>query len=294
MEQSITGLAYSANDNSEQNVSLYRELDEQVIVVHNKNVQPYVNIPHLHSQYEFYYNIEGANGLFADKKFYECTGHDLFVIPKTCVHKVMVNKDADYERCIINVDSKVVDSINASPNLHRPLLWLENAKQSTRKVNLNANQHCEFVEMVEAYNLPDQSELKRYARLLEILSFLGDLFPVGKDCAGKIKKPTSFPEQALIIIEEDFKDIRIGDISERLYVNSSYLSALFKEEYGITLEQYLIIRKIAEAKKYLYMGVPVHEACSLSGFRDYSNFIRTFKKFEGYSPGSLDRLNAPL
>ncbi len=55
-----------------------------------------------------------------------------------------------------------------------------------------------------------------------------------------------------------FRDIKISEISEKLYVNSSYLSVIFKEEYGITLEQYLIIRKIAEAKKYLYMGVPVN------------------------------------
>ena len=283
------------SDKMEKQVSLCRELDEQVIVFHNRNVLPHVNVPHLHSQYEFYYNIEGANGLFADKKFYECTGHDLFVIPKTCVHKVMVNKNVDYERCIINIDSKVVDAINAAPNLHRPLLWLEGAlAPSPRKVNLEDEKHREFLEMVEKYNLPGQSELKRYATLLELLAFLGEQFPVGKDCQGQIKKPSSIPEQALIVIEENFKEIKIAEISERLYVNSSYLSALFKEEYGITLEHYLIIRKIAEAKKYLYMGVPVNEVCGLCGFRDYSNFIRTFKKFEGYSPGNLERLSAPF
>jgi len=49
-------------------LSLYREREAPVIVFHNKNRLPHVNTPHLHSQYEFYYNIDGAGGMFADKK----------------------------------------------------------------------------------------------------------------------------------------------------------------------------------------------------------------------------------
>jgi len=278
-----------------QQVSLYRDLEELAIVFYNKNILPHVNVPHLHSQYEFYYNIQGGDGLFADKKFFECTGHDLFLIPKTCVHKVLVPKDTYYERCIINIDSRLVDAINVTPSLNRPLLWLEGiGEPETKKVNLNSDQHETFMAMVESYNAFGQNELLQYAKLLEILAFLGEQFPIGKECKGDIRQATSIPEQALAVIEEDFKTIRISDISEKLYVNSSYLSTLFKEEYGITLEQYLIIRKIAEAKKYLYMGVPVNKACELSGFNDYSNFIRTFKKFEGCSPSNLRGLNAPL
>ncbi len=279
----------------EQQVSLYRDLEERAIVFYNKNILPHVNVPHLHSQYEFYYNIKGGTGLFADKKFYECTGHDLFLIPKTCVHKVLVPKDTYYERCIINIDSRLVDAINVTPSLNRPLLWLEGlGKPETRKVNLNVEQHEKFLKMVEAYSVLKENELLQYAKLLEILAFLGEQFPIGKECKGESRQAVSIPEQALAVIEEDFKSIRISDISEKLYVNSSYLSTLFKEEYGITLEQYLIIRKIAEAKKYLYMGVPVNKVCELSGFNDYSNFIRTFKKFEGCSPSNLRGLNDPL
>ena len=278
-----------------QQVSLYRDLEELAVVFYNKNILPHVNVPHLHSQYEFYYNIKGGDGMFADKKFYECTGHDLFLIPKTCVHKVLVPKDTYYERCIINIDSRLVDAINVTPSLNRPLLWLEGiGEPETKKVNLNSEQHEKFMEMVEAYSALKENELLQYAKLLEILAFLGEQFPIGKECKGEIRQAVSIPEQALAVIEEDFINIRISDISEKLYVNSSYLSTLFKEEYGITLEQYLIIRKIAEAKKYLYMGVSVNKACELSGFHDYSNFIRTFKKFEGCSPSNLRGLNAPL
>ncbi len=276
-------------------LSLYREREEAVIVFHNKNILPHVNMPHLHSQYEFYYNIDGAKGLFADKKFYECTGRDLFLIPRLCVHKVMVAPNVNYERCIINIDSKVIDAINAAPNLHRPLTWLEGVGQpGPRKVTLTERQHQNFLALIAQYHAAGDYELERYARLIELLAFLGERFGIGKECEGRSKKPESIPEQALLVVEENFRDIKISEISEKLYVNCSYLSVIFKEEYGITLEQYLIIRKIAEAKKYLYMGVPVNEVCKLCGFHNDSNFSRTFKKYEGCSPRNLEKLTSPL
>lgn len=276
-------------------LSLYREREEAVIVFHNKNILPHVNMPHLHSQYEFYYNIDGAKGMFADKKFYECTGRDLFLIPRLCVHKVMVAPNVNYERCIINIDSKVIDAINAAPNLHRPLTWLEGVGQpGPRKVALTEREHQKFLVLIAQYHAAGYDELIRYARLIELLAFLGEHFAIGKECEGRSKKPESIPEQALLVVEENFRDIKISEISEKLYVNSSYLSVIFKEEYGITLEQYLIIRKIAEAKKYLYMGVPVNEVCQLCGFHNDSNFSRTFKKYEGCSPRNLERLTSPL
>jgi len=276
-------------------VSLYRELEEPVIVFYNQNMLPYVNVPHLHSQYEFYYNIVGAEGMFADKKFYECTGRDLFLIPKTCVHKVIVPKNTHYERCIINIDAGLVDAINCTPVLEAPIKWIEEkGEKGPIKVNLDAAEHREFMSLVEAYHKQNQSQLKQYAKLLELLDFLGERFADCTEVPEQIRQPQTLPEQALTVIEEHFRDIRISDLSEMLYVSSGYLSALFKEAYGITLEQYLIKRKIAEAKKYLYMGVPVRKACELSGFHDYSNFIRTFKKFEGCSPSNLKGLTAPL
>ena len=50
----------------EEKISLYRDAPSPVIVYHNKNERPHVDVPHLHSQYEIYYNIDGAKGFFAD------------------------------------------------------------------------------------------------------------------------------------------------------------------------------------------------------------------------------------
>lgn len=99
---------------------------------------------------------------------------------------------------------------------------------------------------------------------------------------------------ALLVIEENFRDIKGSDIAKKLFISNSHFSKLFAAECGVTPLNYLLLRKIAEAKKYLYMGISVKEACLLSGFSDYSNFIRTFKNIEGCSPGSFEALSKPL
>ena len=274
--------------------SLYRELDEPIICFHNKNYLTTTRLPHLHSQYEFYYNVSGASRVFVDEKIYECTGHDLFFFPRLSIHKGIIPRDDNYERYVINIDPKVVDSINRTIGLHNPLDWMTDEDLCvSKKVNLNDEEHQMFVKMVAEYNIA-KSDLSRYSIFIKILDFLSTFFADGKKCEEALAEGTNLLEKALMIVEERFKDIRVADISQMLYVNSSHLSTIFKEEYGITLEKYLIVRKIAQAKKYLYMGIPVKQVCELCGFQDYTNFIRTFKKYEGYSPKSLKALDAPL
>jgi AraC-like DNA-binding protein len=50
------------------------------------------------------------------------------------------------------------------------------------------------------------------------------------------------------------------------------------------------LKRIALAKQYLIEGYNVSESCELSGFNDYSNFIRTFKNITGYSPTNYLKL----
>ncbi len=273
-------------------LSIYRDSLSPVIIYHNKNERPYVDIPHLHSQYEIYYNIDGAKGFFADKKFFICTGYDLFLIPQTCVHKVIVSPGAVYERCILNIDTKIIDAINATPHLNRPLSWLV-GYPFPQKVNLDTDAHTQFLNLIDGYNQL-KNPLKQYAALIEILSFIGGFFSPARPLPAKDAPPQSIAEKALVLMEEYFKDMKVSDLAEKLFVNEGYLSKLFKDAFGITPANYLIVRKIAEAKKYLYMGASVKEACFLSGFGNYSNFIRTFKKFEGCSPGNLEKLTDPL
>ena len=77
--------------------SQYRSTKESIVVLHNKNEIPYIAAPHLHSSYEIYYNIRGAEGFMVGGKAYRCTERNLIVIPKILPHKAIVPKNVEYE-----------------------------------------------------------------------------------------------------------------------------------------------------------------------------------------------------
>ena len=275
--------------------SQFLNIDKDIIVFHNKDEIPYIAVPHLHSQYEIYYNISGARGFMLNGNFFECTERDMIIIPNVQAHKVIVNKNTEYERCIINVAPNVFELIEILCRSQNIFSWITNDSNTAKAVNLSEDEHKEFMSLVFEYNeIKEKDGLSELKTFLNIILFLKKVFanPQKKDMLDENK--LSYSDRVMNIIEHNFKTITVSEIADRIFVNEDYINRLFKEETGQTIVNYLIKRKLAEAKKYIYLGKSVKDACILSGFRDYSNFLRMFKKYEGYCPSELDELSEPL
>ncbi len=270
--------------------AIFRDNQLAVSVEHSIDINQFITVPHLHYHYEIYYNINGGKSFLIENEFYECGPQDLFVIPKTHIHKVVAEKNLPYERCVIHIDDEIVSSVNAMPQMNSSLSWLDEVgTKYPRKVHLSDSKHEKFMMHIKEYDRLNENgnELMLYSKLFEILAFARNEFS-GGGSYGKSAVPESWSDKALGYIEKNFRKISVLGIASSLYVNEDYLNKIFKAETGITLNNYIILRKIAEAKKLLYLGHSVKETCVLSGFNDYANFIRTFKRIEGCSPGSFE------
>ncbi len=269
---------------------IFRDNQLAVSVQHSIDINQFITVPHLHYHYEIYYNINGGKSFLIENEFYECGPRDLFVIPKTHIHKVVAEKNLPYERCVIHIDDEIISSVNSMPQMNSCLSWLDEVgTKYPRKVRLSQSRHEKFMMHIREYDRLDEvgNELMLYSKLFEILAFARSEFS-NNPCEDKSAVPESWSDKALGYIEKNFRKISVLGIASSLYVNEDYLNKVFKAETGITLNNYIILRKIAEAKKLLYLGHSVKETCVLSGFNDYANFIRTFKRIEGCSPGSFE------
>ena len=79
--------------------------------------------------------------------------------------------------------------------------------------------------------------------------------------------------------------LSIKDISEHVFLSSSYICTLFKSETGQTLNQYLTDFRIDKAKNLLID--PRYKITDIStrvGYSDGNYFGKTFKKLVGMSP----------
>lgn len=78
--------------------------------------------------------------------------------------------------------------------------------------------------------------------------------------------------------------IRVEHIARQLNLDRRYLSRLFKEKTGMSMQQYLLNVRMDEANTYLRQGYSVKECAHMVGYEDVSNFSKLYKKHFGKSP----------
>ncbi len=78
--------------------------------------------------------------------------------------------------------------------------------------------------------------------------------------------------------------ITVTDIASSIHLNSVYLTRLFHQYTGLSIQQYIIEKRLSEAKRLLKNGASPTDVCFECGFNNYSNFSRTFTKCVKVSP----------
>jgi two-component system response regulator YesN len=91
-------------------------------------------------------------------------------------------------------------------------------------------------------------------------------------------------------IEEHFanSDMSLQLLSEQFGMNKSYVSRIFKDEFGENFVDYLAGIRILQAKQMLEgTSLPIQDIAVRIGYVHYFTFIRAFKKSVGISPSDF-------
>ena len=82
-------------------------------------------------------------------------------------------------------------------------------------------------------------------------------------------------------------DLSIKSIAEQSFMSEVYFRKLFKGEYGISPQKYIIRLRIQYAKELISTGYySLKEISLMTGYTDYKYFSSEFKRNEGVSPSS--------
>ena len=109
----------------------------------------------------------------------------------------------------------------------------------------------------------------------------------------KTDKTAEIAGAAKQYIEDHYGDsnLSITDISEQLLVNQTYLRKMFKEEYHMTLSEYITQVRMHTAKELITTtDKKLSEVAELCGYTDNGYFSNCFKKFYGTSPRNLGKV----
>lgn len=133
-----------------------------------------------------------------------------------------------------------------------------------------------------------------YVRDMEIHQSLSSLLTeIMKDCwnpevihQGSISVTNIEPLRNYL--SEHYKEkLSLDELSSIFFLSKFYLTKRFKEQYGVTISDYILDQRIHHAKELLrFSDLTLDEISSECGFYDLPYFSRKFKKAEGITPSA--------
>ena len=85
------------------------------------------------------------------------------------------------------------------------------------------------------------------------------------------------------IISGEWLNYTVKEIAEAVFLSESRLTHLFKENVGISLKSYILIRRLEQAYRFVNSGGKVTQAAMESGFASSAHLAYTCKTLTGIS-----------
>lgn len=221
--------------------------------------------PAIRQHYLVHYVTRGKGRLWMNDTCYVIEKDTMFLIRPgiTCVYQA--DKDDPWEYCWICIDGYDVENMLNNSGFDKVnLLFFDKSNGEVRDAMLN------FIFYFSKY--------KNNGYML--LSRLYNIFGHMKIQMKKQQAKSIHVERAIDYIYENYsKNISVTDIANYLGIDRTYLYRLFKEEYNMSPQKYLLNFRLKAAMNKLEGGnMSIAEIAYSCGFNDASAFCHQFKK----------------
>ncbi|GLB32770.1 AraC family transcriptional regulator [Lacrimispora amygdalina] len=249
---------------------------------------------HMHNSHEIYLLVDGHIQYFVENACYDMNPGSLILFSNREIHKAINTSNEPFTRLVIHVNpsyirpyctplTNLLDCFHRDPGKNNLVLL----SQADHELLISMAKN---LEKAIKNRRPYGSDLTALTTIIQILILINQAW----QNTGSVKTaPRPHRAQTIMNYIDDHltEHLTLDSISLALSLDKYYLSHLFKSETESSIFQYIVVKRVALAKELLLKGHTVSEACHLSGFIDYSNFIRTFRQTTGCTPGQFKRLN---
>lgn len=248
---------------------------------------------HRHDAYEIFLFVRGETRNDVGHASYHLNPGDMIIINPNELHRVVCNSNKIYERVCVNIRRDVLDALSSDKtNLQE--CFEANTSGERRIVhfsNEQVNQVIKLMHSLEYYLASKEygSDLMADSYLSQLLVFINTAYKGSSYTPPNVM--SELIRDTMLYIKEHLDEaLSIEQLSKHFYLSGTFISREFKKQTGLTLGAYILGEKIAHSKNLLMEGKNVSEACYLSGFCDYANYIRSFTKAVGISPGQYRKV----
>ena len=212
--------------------------------------------PSIRNHTLIHYVFRGKGTLFARGESYPVKAGEAFLIRQGEVANYQADKEDPWYYCWIGFDGALSAKFDQLPPVFSP------PEEIFRRIPRAA----------------DDPSVTEYRLSAELFRLYAHLFSAPKRSNPHVRQVENYIRQSYM------HPIRVENIAHQLNLDRRYLSRLFKEKTGVSIQQYLLNVRMDEATNYLRQGYSVQECAHMVGYEDVSNFSKMYKRHFGSSP----------
>ena len=265
-------------------------LQERLTCNLSRSTQTFTPDFHLHNYYEIYLLTEGAVTFLIEDRQWRIACGDIVLLNDREVHKSLNPGGQPYSRYVVHFDPALLAAFGGEGTENLLLSRFDRSTGAPAVLHLEAAAYTAVVaacrNMEEA--IPEATA-EGFIRAQAHLALLLCALSSGRE---PVQEPHSHSFSARVmeyLQAHPTEPFRLDHLAQVFRVDKHYLCRRFRQETGGTVYHYLQLKRIALAQGLLMQGESVSAVGEAAGFADYANFIRTFKKQTGMSPGQYGK-----
>ncbi len=249
---------------------------------------------HCHDGYEVLMMKRGNVGMQIEDRTITLQPGDIVLIPPYVFHFACQQSSDTYCRVVLNMKETVIQSLIARDESYRHITDVF-YQTPDYHIHVNGSTLRQLIDIACALEAASGSKADAYGANILSKSLLSIILVILNRQAASSVAPilpqTQAPSMPKVVtdvihyVDQNLAgDLSVSGIAESVHLNSVYLTRLFRQYSGLSLQQYIIEKRLAEAKRMLRNGQSPTDVCYACGFNNYSNFSRTFTNHVKISP----------
>ena len=241
----------------------------------------------IHNDYEIFFLLSGQGSITVEQTVYRMKPGDLVIINNSEIHQDFLTEEKTGEYIEIQFAPDLLAPFSQTFNLYHCFLNRLKGRQNQLILSKPQKEKISklFQKIENLFKNPFYAdEVLKYTALIELVFYINRLFLNFSPREERLNLPENL-STILEYIDDNIPNNLSLDILEKMfYINKSYLGRLFQKHLNVSIHEYIVLQRIARAKELLMDGYNAQDAGRLSGFNDYSNFSKMFKKVIHVSP----------
>ena len=246
-------------------------------------------------EFDFHYHefdkivlfIAGKVTYIVEGREYVLKSGDILLVRHGDIHKPVIDLAEEYERVVIWIDSGFLKANHSLGECFDTA-----AQRGSRLMRLPGDKQSRIFGVAREFIGDGESEfaggLMRDILLFQLLILINRAVISENETADFVSD--SRIDAVIEYINGNlFSELSVEKIAGKFFISRYYLMHRFKELTGKTVLSYIQSKRLLHAAALLSGGCSAKEACYKSGYKDYSVFLKAFKKEFDTTPTEYKR-----